>query len=199
MSRSWRHAAATVLTVLAMFCSKHEATTTTQETPAGTPAPAAAAPAATTQPATPSANPAPAPAATGKVVATTDGEIPGTRIDVTELKRNSGDTVTLKFTLVNGTDHSLNFGGHWMGDSAAGGNSDYKSVGATHLIDPVGKKKYFVVRDTDQKCLCSRELEAIKEGTSANLWAKFPAPPADVQKITVVIPHFTPMDDVPIE
>ena len=28
--------------------------------------------------------------------------------------------------------------------------------------------------------------------------AKFPAPPDSVQKIGVVVPHFIPMDDVPI-
>jgi hypothetical protein len=30
------------------------------------------------------------------------------------------------------------------------------------------------------------------------LWARFPAPPAGVQKVSVVIPHFLPIDDVPI-
>ena len=66
------------------------------------------------------------------------------------------------------------------------------------MIDAVGKKKYFVVRDTEGACLCSRDLSDIKPRNRANLFAKFPAPPEDVQKITVVIPHFIPMDDVPI-
>jgi hypothetical protein len=31
-----------------------------------------------------------------------------------------------------------------------------------------------------------------------NLWAKFPAPPEDVKKISITIPHFAPLDDAPI-
>src|SRR5436309_1574504 len=31
-----------------------------------------------------------------------------------------------------------------------------------------------------------------------SLWAKYPAPPDNVAKISVIIPHFAPMDDVPL-
>jgi hypothetical protein len=55
-----------------------------------------------------------------------------------------------------------------------------------------------VVRDAEGKCLSSRGLGKIEPGSRMNLWAKFPAPPDSVEKITVVIPHFIPMDDVPI-
>ena len=46
--------------------------------------------------------------------------------------------------------------------------------------------------------MCSREVEDVHPGNKANLWAKFPAPPPDVTKVTIEIPHFQPMDDVPI-
>src|SRR5438477_227671 len=65
-------------------------------------------------------------------------------------------------------------------------------------IDAANKKKYLVVKDADKHCLCSRNLEHVASKSSANLWAKFPAPPESVQKIGVVVPHFIPMDDVPI-
>ena len=32
----------------------------------------------------------------------------------------------------------------------------------------------------------------------ANVWAKFPAPPEDVQKISVVVPTFPPFEGIPI-
>jgi hypothetical protein len=35
-------------------------------------------------------------------------------------------------------------------------------------------------------------------GSQASLWAKFPAPPDDVTKMTVVIQHFIPLEDIPI-
>jgi hypothetical protein len=72
------------------------------------------------------------------------------------------------------------------------------TISGVNLIDGVGKKKYFVVRDTEGACLCSRGLSSLASKSRANLWVKFPAPPADVSKITVVVPHFTPMEDVSI-
>lgn len=43
---------------------------------------------------------APAPSFAQDVIATADGETTGTRIEITELSRSSGDTVTLKVRLV---------------------------------------------------------------------------------------------------
>ncbi len=148
------------------------------------PAPAAPAPAPTA--------PAPAPgAAPAGPLATADGETPGLRVDVTQLKRDSGGTVTLKFTLVNDSDTEIGMTNYMTA-------SDYNTVSGVHLIDPVGKKKYFVVRDTEKTCVCSRSIGTVEAKTSANYWAKFPAPPETVEKISVVIPHFGPLDDVPI-
>ncbi len=129
-------------------------------------------------------------------LSTSDGEKPGTRVEVTELKRTSGETLSLKLVMVNDSDKKLGFGY----DFAAPDNhiADFATVGGITLVDPVGKKKYFVVRDSEKKCVCSSGLKDLDKGSRLNLWAKFPAPPADVSKISVVIPHFAPMDDVPI-
>lgn len=146
-----------------------------------TPAPAAAAP----------ARPAGAPA-----IATADHETPGIRAEVTELKRGSGGTVSLKMALVNDSDKAFSLG-YDLGDPAQGA-ADYAGIGGVHLIDPVGKKKYFVARDSAHKCVCSQPVATIAAGSRANVWAKFPAPPEDVQQISIVIPKFSPMDDVPL-
>jgi hypothetical protein len=129
-------------------------------------------------------------------IATADGEKSGTRVEITELKRSSDNTVTLKFALVNDSDKQIGFG-YEYGDKA-NEIKDYGSIGGVNLVDSAGKKKYFVVRDTESNCLCSRGVENIAPASRANLWAKFPAPPDDVQKISIVIPHFGPLDDVPI-
>lgn len=163
-----------------------QATPPVASTPTTETAPTAVAPAATS---------APAPA--GGVIATTDGETPGVRVEVTELKRASGGTVSLKFVVINDSTEKFSMASHQLGDSKI--SDDYRSVGGIHLVDPVGKKKYFVVRDSDDHCLCSREVSDVAKGSRMNLWAKFPAPPADVQKVTLEFPHFTPMDDVPIQ
>ena len=146
------------------------------------------------------APPAPAPAPAGKtpsVLATTDGEYPDVKVEVTELKRTSGDTLTLKFTMINDSSEAMSFG-YDFGEEGKYGTIDISSVGGVNLIDAAGKKKYLVLRDSAGKCVCSRGLKDIEPGTRANLYAKFPAPPEGVEKITVEIPHFIPMDDVPI-
>lgn len=189
--------AAAVAALLVVGCKdeplpRHQASST-----APGPDTAAAIPPQTTQAASAAVPPpqstAP-PAAAGGGIATAEGEKPGVTLTVTELRRGSGGTATLKFTIVNGSTDDFGFG-YSLGDPAM--TVDFSSVGGVHLIDPVNKKKYFVVRDSDGRCVCSRDLGKVGAGGKMNLWAKFPAP-ADAQRVTVVVPHFMPMDDVPI-
>jgi hypothetical protein len=123
-------------------------------------------------------------------VASTDGETPGTKIDIQELKRVSGGAVMLRFSVTNGGEKPI---GHatFRGD-------EYQSTDGVYLIDLAGKKKYEVVRDTDKHCICSRGVNDIAPKATVNLWAKFPAPPDGVEKVGVVFPHFIPLDDVPL-
>ena len=166
--------------------------------PAATVPPAASMPVPSAAAAPPAAAPAaaPAPAPASAAVASADGEKSGIRVEVTELKRVSGGTISLKFTFINDSEKKLGFG-YDFGDPDHQ-IKDHGSVGGIMLLDPVGKKKYFVVRDSENTCLCSRGVHDIESKSRGNLWAKFPAPPEDVKKISVVIPHFGPMDDVPI-
>jgi hypothetical protein len=130
-----------------------------------------------------------APAAGPSPIATADGEAPGTQLQVTKLKR-SGDSVMLQFALINNSDSSY--------DPNNLQSSNYRSVDGVYLVDMAGKKKYEVVRDTTGAGVCSQDLAKIPSKSSANYWAKFPAPPDSVQKVGVVVPHFIPMDDVPL-
>lgn len=188
------------LLVVLVSCSKKEestsaSSTVSSETVVATPA---LAPAPVSTPATaPASVPVPAaPAGAATGIASSDGETAGSTVTIKELKRQSGGTVSLKFVVTNGSDKPIGTG-YSFGDADYSG-VDYDSVGGVQLIDPVGKKKYFVARDSGRKCVCSQGLKEIKPGSSTNAWAKFPAPPDDVQKISVIIPHFGPMDDVPI-
>jgi hypothetical protein len=176
---------------LASSCSRNEEPVTPTPEPVSAAAstdsvaPTASVPATTTTP--------PPAAATPKGIASADGERPGVTATITELKRSSGGLISLKMTIVNASDANLDVG-YAFGD----GTKDFGTFGALQLIDPVGRKKYFVARDTEGSCVCSRDVKDVKKGETLNVWAKFPAPPPDVQKVSVVIPHFTPLDDVPI-
>lgn len=137
-----------------------------------------------------------APASAAGPLADAEGDYPGTRVEVLELKRSGGNTLTLKFAIQSdGTAKDVTFDSANFGESGMG---DHGSVGGVHLLDSANKKKYLVVRDSEKVCVCSRAVPSIKPNARAMLWAKFPAPPESVEKISVVVPHFIPMDDVPI-
>jgi hypothetical protein len=122
-----------------------------------------------------------------------EGEKPGQRLEVRDIKRDEGGTVTLRFQLINDGDSEINSCS--LRDAQQSDNCGV--VGAVHLIDAANKKKYLVVRDAQKKCVCSH-VANLKKGDRSNAWAKFPAPPDAVQKITVVVPGFEPIEGVPI-
>ena len=193
-----RHLVLLLSIVVVLSCAKKEATTTTQ---AAAPAPESTTTAATpttSSPVAPGSTSAapPAAATTSSGIASADGERPGTRVDVMELKRGSGGTVTLKMAFVNDSDKAIGFGYNFADPDHQ--IRDHGSIGAVQLVDPVGKKKYFVARDSGGKCVCSTDIPDVAPHSHLSLWAKFPAPPDDVQKISIVIPHFQPLDDVAI-
>jgi len=128
-------------------------------------------------------------------IANTEGDKPGTKLVLNSLARGSGDTVTLRFTVVNNSDASLNMYATFHGSGYGGSGYDVSGV---NLIDPVAKKKYFPLADTDMICVCSQSVDSIATKTQTTLWVKFPAPPPSVTKITVAVPHFVPLDGVPI-
>ena len=116
---------------------------------------------------------------------TGEGQTDGTKIIVREIKRDAANMVTLRFQLVNDGEKAL---------KTYGVLGDLFSLDAVTLIDGANKKKYLVVKDTDKKCLCSELKDDAVKGSKFNLWAKFPAPPAEVKTITVVVPGFEPVD-----
>jgi hypothetical protein len=128
-------------------------------------------------------------------IATTDGESPGTSLQVTQLKASNG-AVMLKFVIVN--DGPQVFDPDTLNDSRDGSLHDAHAIGGVYLLDTANKKKYLAVFDSDNHCVCTRGSQNIAAKSSANLWVKFPAPPDSVAKIGVVVPHFVPMDDVPL-
>lgn len=116
----------------------------------------------------------------------------GEKVEITELKRTSGDTVTLKFKLINTGNDELSVGPLGDGDWY---NWDLARI---FLLDLPNKKKYFVLRDSENQALCSKGTSKIKPGAQLALWAKFPAPPTTVDKITVEIPGAAPFEDLTI-
>jgi hypothetical protein len=99
-----------------------------------------------------------------------------------------------RFAVVNDGEQALDLNQLMKGE----GTVDWHSVDGVYLLDNAGKKKYLVVRDSDKHCVCSRNIQDLPAKTTGNFWAKFPAPPDNVDKVSVVVPHFIPMDAVPL-
>ena len=163
-------------------CSKNEPATTS--TPASQPAAAPATPAATPAPAAPAAAPSTA------AIQSQDANTAGIVADLTECKRGDGVlTVKVRFRNTSGKQVGLQL--------LLGGGYEKYYVTA-------GNKKYFILKDSEGAYLATQpnsfgNLNAdIGPGQSWQWWAKFPAPPADVSKITLVTPLAPPFDDVPI-
>jgi hypothetical protein len=135
---------------------------------------------------------APSLAVGAQALATTEGETAGVKLEVQELKVSNG-AVMMKFTVTNESNAPID---PMAMSDRQNLTKDYHDVSGAYLVDTVNKKKYLVIRDSDNECLCSRNLGGIAPGSAANLWARFPAPPDSVQKIGVVVPHFIPMDDI---
>jgi hypothetical protein len=113
-----------------------------------------------------------------------DGVKSGQRIEIRDLKRDDGGTVTLRFQLIN--------------DGEKDTISCCGIVDNVYLIDAANKKKYLVVRDAQGNCVCATGLPILGKGDRANAWAKFQAPPDGVQRVMVVVPGFEPVEAVPV-
>lgn len=141
---------------------------------------------------------APAAAVTQAPQAIASEEIsPGVRVDILELKRTSGGTLTLKFAVVNTTPEEVELSNIFSGNQSIS-NWDVAKVA---LLDTPNKKKYLVMRDSENNCVCSRGNASnyqLKGGASRTLWAKFQAPPAHVATITVEMPGTPPFEDLAI-
>ena len=125
-----------------------------------------------------------------------EGEIStGGKVQVTEMKRGTGDVLTLKFKVINDTPQPIDIAIFGTGPEYAW------NIAKVDLLDQKNKKKYLVMTDSETKPLCSGGTlhnNTVKPGSQMGVWAKFQAPPVDVKIVTVEIPTVEPIEDVKI-
>ena len=85
-------------------------------------------------------------------VLSAEGETPDVRIEVRDLKRGDGDTVTLRLRLVNESGDEFQASCEMR---EPGANDSCGTFSGAYLLDAANKKKYLVVRDTEGTCVCS--------------------------------------------
>ncbi|MFF3767772.1 hypothetical protein ACFYYR_27330 [Streptomyces sp. NPDC001922] len=125
-----------------------------------------------------------------RVLATIKGRS-GLIITVTEADRDSGGFVTVSGTLKNTSDEDFisTDATDWSGDEEEVLKHG-ESLGGATLVDSTGKKRYYVLRDTEGRPLCTTFESDIEAGKSVPVFAQFPAPPANTRKVDFQVPTF---------
>ncbi|MFI6862548.1 hypothetical protein ACIBKZ_22085 [Streptomyces sp. NPDC050421] len=113
----------------------------------------------------------------------------GLTLVVNEVKRDSGGFVTVSGVIKNSGD-GIRSAGQWSGTESTIVAKNPNSVAGATLVDKVGKKRYYILRDTDGRCLCTTGLSAIQPGKSVSVFMQFPAPPETSTEVDFTLPTF---------
>jgi hypothetical protein len=118
---------------------------------------------------------------------------PDLRCDILEVKRASGGSLNIRWRVVNTTGQPGGLSG------SQGKPIAYSfSWSEIYFIDPAENKKYGFLTDSGGNRILSVFEGNYAPGQQRTNWAKFPAPPASSQKITIYIPKFPPFEDIPV-
>lgn len=131
-------------------------------------------------------------------------------LQILDLRRD-GDTVTVEFSIVVGdedhpvvgTSDAFSAGPDRHHASSSGGEAGAldarrHAVSGVTLIDRTNAKRHLVLRDSTGECLCTRFGSGTGGGDRYMHSAQFPAPPDDVTEMTVEVPQFPSIDNVPL-
>ncbi|WP_030765029.1 MULTISPECIES: hypothetical protein [unclassified Streptomyces] len=121
-----------------------------------------------------------------QVLATVNGEA-GMVLTINKAARDAGGFLTVEGQLKNTSSAAYVNTAPWRGNEL---NSSGVSVAGVTLVDKVGKKRYYVLRDTDGRCLCTTGLNIIEAGQTMPFFAQFPAPPASTAEVDLSLPTF---------
>ncbi|AOR32373.1 hypothetical protein BFF78_16000 [Streptomyces fodineus] len=114
----------------------------------------------------------------------------GLLLQITSAQRDAGGFVTVNGTLKNDGGQSA------VIPSALSGNEteiikNGKSLGGAALVDAQGKKRYYVLRDTEGRPLTTTGFSTLKAGATLAVFMQFPSPPANTTDVEFQLPTFS--------
>ncbi|MER8044840.1 hypothetical protein [Streptomyces sp. NPDC094032] len=115
----------------------------------------------------------------------------GFQLAITSADRDAGGFLTVKGSLKNTSEKGRAIPAGTRGDETEvlkHGNS----LGGATLVDLQGKKRYYVLRDTDGRPLTTTGLDILGAGASAEVFMQFPAPPPTTTEVSLQLPTFDP-------
>jgi hypothetical protein len=116
----------------------------------------------------------------------------GQNVEVTinSADRDKDGFVTVQGSIINNGTTSFD-AISWRGQETALVRSGPSVAGAV-LIDEAGKKRYYVLRDTDGRCLCTMGLVGIQPKENRPFFAQFPSPPTATTEVEFELPTMPP-------
>ncbi|WP_306189573.1 hypothetical protein [Streptomyces sp. MK5] len=114
----------------------------------------------------------------------------GLLLQITSAQRDSGGFVTVNGTLKNDGAKSV-----VVPPQTSGNETEIikngPSLGGATLVDSKGKKRYYVLRDTDGRPLTTTGLGNMEAGQSLPVFMQFPSPPEGTTDVSIQVPTFS--------
>ncbi|MGA5320130.1 hypothetical protein ACPCIU_06780 [Streptomyces seoulensis] len=114
----------------------------------------------------------------------------GLLLQITSTDRDAGGFLTVNGNLKNDAAKSVVVPPQMSGDETEIVKHG-PSLGGASLVDPKGKKRYYVLRDTDGRPLTTSGLGTLEAGQSLPVFLQFPAPPEGTAEVTLQLPTFS--------
>ncbi|MFE6909816.1 hypothetical protein [Streptomyces erythrochromogenes] len=121
-----------------------------------------------------------------QVIATMEGAN-GMVLTVNSATRDAGGFLTVNGQLKNNGKEPFVGTAAWRGNELT---QSGESVAGATLVDKAGKKRYYVLRDTDGRCLCTTGISSVAAGQTVPIFVQFPAPPANTAEVEFSLPTF---------
>ncbi|ALC21157.1 secreted protein [Streptomyces pristinaespiralis] len=129
------------------------------------------------------------PSAPADPIATVKGD-KGVEMSVYSARRDEGGFLTLEGEVKNTGSEGFTAPVQWSGQEQSVAATGRSFAGMT-LVDSQGKKRYYVLRDTDNRPLTTYAYSSfIQPGDSLTFFAQFPAPPATTTQVALQFPGF---------
>ncbi|MFC8565822.1 hypothetical protein ACFUIW_08660 [Streptomyces sp. NPDC057245] len=125
---------------------------------------------------------------TAKTLAEIKGQ-DGLILKITSAARDAGGFVTVSGELKNDGAEDIRVPVRASGDETEVVKHGASLGGAT-LVDSAGKKRYYVLRDTEGRPLTTTNMPKIKPGASIPVFMQFPSPPASTTEVSFQLPTF---------
>ncbi|MFI0351602.1 OmpA family protein [Actinomadura sp. 9N407] len=127
---------------------------------------------------------------------------PEIRLDLLSLDRVSDKVVTARIRANNPTAQKFSFSfilAPYSRDPKGQLSHDPNSVGGIALLDGGNARLHYPLVGPDRRCLCTRSFAPeVAAGGTLTFDAAFPAPPADVKTLDLVVPATAPFVGVPV-